>query len=265
MPDEFPPSTEQPSIPEMDDGGVTVADTQNPDTAPDSAFEWTVPTPLVELQRGPSRFDLPDRNLILTGFLGVGKTTIARRIARQLGVDLLDIDDEIELREVLSIAKIRELYGDSRLKSLEHDLCRRAALMRRSVIDVPGAALTDSRNFDLLTATGYVVVLTCELGEALRRMHQKSELHYRDRVTRGRMLGRMRREHEVVSDARLLQLDTTHLTIDEEVDLLIRYWATGEPPGSLFRYGPREPLRAPQRPVVGLTSSAPPTFPKLKK
>lgn len=201
-----------------------------------------------------SRLDLPYNNLVLTGFLGVGKTTIGRYIAEQLGADFLDVDEEIELRELMSINKIRELYGDSRLRALEHDLCRTAGLMRRSVVVVPGAALLDSRNYRLLSDTGQIVVLTCELGEALRRLHMTSEQRFRDETLRRRMMSRLRREHAVVNDPRLLQLDTTHLTIEEESDLLTELWFTGEPVEGVFRYGPAPPVKPPPRPAVGLST-----------
>jgi shikimate kinase len=200
-----------------------------------------------------SRLDLPYKNLVLTGALGVGKTTIGRQIVRELGVDFLDVDEEIELRELMSISKIRELYGDSRLKSLERDMCSRAALMRRAVVVVPGAALLDARNYEALTDTGMVVVLTCELGEALRRLHLASDQHYRDPTIRRRMLSRLRREREVVFDPRLLQLNTTHLTVEEEGKMLIKFWLTGEPEGDLFRLGPPPPYTPPGKLIVGLS------------
>ncbi len=208
-----------------------------------------------------SKLDLPYKNLVLTGFLGVGKSTIGLHLMRRLSVDFLDVDDEIELREQMSIAKVRELYGDSRLRSLEHELCRQAALMRRAVIIVPGAALLDARNYDLLSDIGYVVCLTCELGEALRRLHLTSEQQYRDPTIRRRMFSRLRREHAIVDDPRFLQLDTTHLTIEEETSLLTRLWLTGEPEGSLFHWGPREKIKAPPRPPVGVSSRTAPTAP----
>jgi shikimate kinase len=201
----------------------------------------------------PSRLDLPYKNLVLTGFLGVGKTTIGRQIVRELGVEFFDVDEEIELRELMSISKIRELYGDSRLRSLERDMCSRAALMRRAVIVVPGAAMLDARNYEALTDTGMVVVLTCELGEALRRLHLASDQHYRDPTIRRRMLSRLRREREVVYDPRLLQLDTTHLTVEEESRLLIRFWLAGEPEGDLFRQGPPPAYTPPDKLIVGLS------------
>lgn len=201
-----------------------------------------------------SRLDLPYENLVLTGFLGVGKTTIGRYIGEKLGADVFDIDDEIEMREVMSISKLRELYGDARLRTLEHEFSRHAALMRHSIIIVPGSALLDSRNYGLLSDTGQVVVLTCELGEALRRLHLSSEQHYRDETFRRRMMSRLRREYAVVNDQRLLQLNTTHLTIEEESELLIDFWVDGEQESELFRMGPPPALKPPPRPTTGVSS-----------
>lgn len=207
-----------------------------------------------------SRLDLPYKNLVLTGFLGVGKSTIGQHIVQRLGVEFLDVSDEIEERELLSIAKIRELYGDSRLRTLEHDLCRQAALMRRAVIIVPGAALLDERNYDRLVESGIIVCLTCELGEALRRMHLASEQHYRDLTIRRRMLSRLRREREIVNDPRFLQLDTTHLTVAQESDMLIKLWFSGEAAGDLFFYGPPERIKPKPRVFVGVSARTAPTI-----
>ncbi len=200
-----------------------------------------------------SWLDLPYTNLLLTGFLGVGKTTIGRHLVKRLGVDFFDMDEEIELRELMSIAKIREVYGDTRLKGLEYDYCRQAGLMRRAVLVIPGAALLDARNFALLSEVSRIVCLTCELGEALRRLHLGSEQQYRDATIRRRMLSRLRREYEITNDTRLIQFDTTHLAIDEEADLLIKYWATGELQGPLFHQGPPPRIRPPSKMPIGLS------------
>lgn len=201
-----------------------------------------------------SRLDLPYANLLLTGFLGVGKTTIGRAIARQLGVDFFDLDEEVELRELMSIAKLREVYGDNRLKTLEHDYCRQAALMRRSVLVIPGAALLDPRNYTALSEVSRVVCLSCELGEALRRLHMASEQQYRDATIRRRLLSRLRREYAIVNDSQLMQFDITHLTIDQETGQLIQFWLTGEPQSELFHLGPSPRLKPPLRTPVGLSA-----------
>ena len=205
-----------------------------------------------------TRIDLPFKNLLLTGFLGVGKTTVGRLVARRLGVNFFDLDEEIEVRELMSIAKLREQYGDSRLKSIEYDLCRQAALMRKSVLVVAGAALIEPRTYGPLTEVSTVVCLTCELGEALHRLHRLSEQQYRDPVLRRRMLSRLRREFEIVRDPSVLQLDTTHLGPEEEAALLIRVWATGQADHPAFHMGPKPPFKPLSHGPVGLSSKARP-------
>lgn len=211
-----------------------------------------------------TRLNLPYRNLVLTGFLGVGKTTIGRHISREVGVPFFDVDEEIEVRELMSIAKLRELYGDSRLKTLEYELCRQAALMRQAVIVTSGGALLDPRNYSALTDAGLLVVVTCELGEALRRLHLSDSQLFRDRTIRHRMLSRLRREREIINNPTLLQLDTTHLTIEEETELLIRLWASGEPEGEHFRHGPPPPVKPPPKAPVGLSLTQTPTLTQKK-
>ena len=200
-----------------------------------------------------SRIDLPYKNLILTGSLGAGKTTVGRYIGLQLGVDFFDLDEEIEVRELMSISKIRELYGDSHLRSLEYNLCRQAALMRRAVVVIPGDAMLDPRNFGVFSEVGQIVCLICELGEALRRLHLVSEQHYRDASIRRRMLSRVRREYAIADDPRVLKFDITHMTIEEEANLLITLWASGEPDENHFHYGARQSIKPPAKTTVGLS------------
>lgn len=199
-----------------------------------------------------SRLDLPYKALVLTGFLGVGKTTVGRHIALQLEIDFFDLDEEIEMRELMSIAKIREQYGDSHLRMVEYDLCRQAALMRRAVVVIPGAAMLDPRNARAFAEAGQIVCLTCELGEALRRLHLSSEQHYRDVTIRRRMLSRIRREFVITEDPKILQFDVTHLTVEEEADLLIDLWGSETPNPEHFRYGPPQPRVSPPKNPMGL-------------
>jgi shikimate kinase len=205
-----------------------------------------------------TRVDLPYQNLLLTGFLGVGKSTIGRAVVKRLNVEVFDLDEEIEVRELMSIAKLREQYGDSRLKAIEYDLCRQAALMRKSVLIIPGAALLEPRTYGPLTEVSLTVCLTCELGEALRRLHMGSEQQYRDVTIRRRMLSRLRREYDIVRDPNILQLDTTHLTTDVEVDLLISLWATGQADHPAFHKGPRPGFKPQVRARVGISSKTRP-------
>jgi shikimate kinase len=201
--------------------------------------------------------DLPYTNLILVGFVGVGKTTLGRYIAERAGVDFIDLDKEIETREEMPLGQIRQVYSEAHLRLVEHELCREASLRRKAVIVVGGAAMLDQRNYDLLSQTGQIVCLVCELGEALRRLHMADEERFRDAKQRGYLIGQLRRESPIVEDKRLLQLDTTHLTVEHSAEALLHLWRTGKPADSAFHQGPPHRPSPPPRRPTGLSGREP--------
>ena len=59
------------------------------------------------------------RRLYLVGFMAVGKTTIGRQLARQLGWTFVDLDREISLAEEMTIPEIFSQAGEDRFRELE--------------------------------------------------------------------------------------------------------------------------------------------------
>jgi len=59
------------------------------------------------------------RRLVLTGFMGAGKTTIGRLLAGRLGWDFLDLDASIEARTGLTVPSIFAIHGEPRFRQLE--------------------------------------------------------------------------------------------------------------------------------------------------
>ncbi len=171
-----------------------------------------------------SRLDLPYRNLIVAGFIGVGKTTVGQALADALEIEMVDVDAEIMAREDMTIRQIRQEFGDARLRVLEADVCREASFKRQVIIVVGGGAMLDERNANRLASTGHAVCLTCEMGEALRRLHMAYQDAFRDPNTRRHLISRLRREYGIVDDNRYVQLDTTHLNVQQVVDELIHFW-----------------------------------------
>lgn len=200
-----------------------------------------------------SRLDLPYENLIIAGFVGVGKSTVGRAIAGRLEVDMVDVDEEIVGREEMGITDIRREYGDARLKVLEADVCREASFRRQAVIVVGGGAFLSQRNAELLSGTGRVVVLSCEMGEALRRLHMAYEETFRDPKERQYLVSRLRREYGIVDDQRHTQIDTTHLTTDEVVEELIHLWQHGETLTQELTVTPSSKIRADESSILKST------------
>ena len=110
-------------------------------------------------------------NLILIGFMGAGKTTVGKLLAREKGLQFVDTDDRIVAEQKQSIPDIFSKYGESFFRDLETDLLRRMKEdTRHSVISVGGGMPVREENRKLLRALGCVIYLTAEKEMILGRV-----------------------------------------------------------------------------------------------
>lgn len=99
------------------------------------------------------------RHVVLVGLMGVGKSTIGRRLAKELARPFADLDEQVELREGMTIPTIFTTAGEERFRHLETEVL--ADLMGRSaplVVAAGGGAVTGATNRSHL-AGAYVVWL----------------------------------------------------------------------------------------------------------
>ncbi len=109
-------------------------------------------------------------NLILTGFMGTGKTVVGQAVARRLGRPFVDMDAEIEARAGKPIPRIFAEEGEAAFRRTEVTLCHELARQRGLVIATGGGALVDPANRARMMARGVVVCLTCDVDEILGRV-----------------------------------------------------------------------------------------------
>jgi shikimate kinase len=110
-----------------------------------------------------------DRNLVLVGFMGSGKSTIGRRCAQALRFRFHDTDALVEHRAGKSVADIFAEDGEACFRALESDAVRDLARERRAVIATGGGVVMDSANVARLRRTGYVILLWADAAEILAR------------------------------------------------------------------------------------------------
>jgi shikimate kinase len=100
------------------------------------------------------------KNIVLTGFMGTGKTEVGRVLARRLGYVLIDVDEEIEKEQQMKISKIFSRFGEPAFRDIESAMIKKLAQLGRAVISTGGGAVLRQENIDSLRSKGVIVCLT---------------------------------------------------------------------------------------------------------
>jgi shikimate kinase / 3-dehydroquinate synthase len=108
-------------------------------------------------------------NVVLTGFMGTGKTTVGRLLADDLGYEFVDTDDLIEQRHG-SIADIFAARGEDAFRELEHASAPPPPRRSGLVISTGGRMMLDPANVRALSASGRVFCLVATPEEVLERV-----------------------------------------------------------------------------------------------
>ncbi len=113
---------------------------------------------------------MADDNIILTGFMGTGKTTTGRLLAARLGREFVDTDELIVARDGRAIADIFNEDGETHFRELEAAVAQELARRRGLVVATGGRLMLDPANATALGATGPVFCLTAEPEDILGRV-----------------------------------------------------------------------------------------------
>jgi|GEM_PF-37832 len=106
--------------------------------------------------------------VVLVGPPGAGKSTIGRKLARELGAELIDTDAVIEAETGRTIPEIFTADGEPEFRRIEQDVVRRAVLAERGIVSLGGGAILSAATRELLRDRT-VVYLEISVAEGLRR------------------------------------------------------------------------------------------------
>ena len=121
--------------------------------------------------------------IVLVGLMGVGKTTVGRRLAHRLSLPFVDADHEIEAAAGMSVAEIFERFGEPYFRDGERRVIRRLIDGRPKVIATGGGAFIDADTRALILAQTIAVWLDADpdiLAERVRRRDTRPLLRGRD-------------------------------------------------------------------------------------
>ena len=108
--------------------------------------------------------------LILIGFMGSGKPTLGRALAKELGLTFIDLDNYIELRRCKSINRIFEESGEDGFRTIERNLLHEVCEFENVVISAGGGTPCFFENIDYMNAQGTTIYLQVSNERLLERL-----------------------------------------------------------------------------------------------
>jgi shikimate kinase len=108
--------------------------------------------------------------IYLVGFMGCGKSTVARALARRLGWRAEDLDDLIEARERRTITGIFAQHGEPWFRAAELEMLRVVQPLRHAVVATGGGTFAEAESRALMLLDGAVVWLDVPLPDLIPRI-----------------------------------------------------------------------------------------------
>ena len=116
-----------------------------------------------------------DYNIVLIGFMGAGKSTVARTLGEWFDMEIVEMDELISDRQRMSIPEIFEKHGEEYFRNLETNLLIELQKTSRTIISCGGGAAMRSQNVSEMKKNGYVVLLTATPKTILERVKENDD------------------------------------------------------------------------------------------
>ena len=159
----------------------------------------------------------------LVGFMGAGKTSVGRALAKRLDWRFVDVDEQIEQREHLAVAEIFQRRGEPYFRGVERAVLADDVVLRHAVVATGGGTFVDPQNRAIIKADGAAVWLNVPLDLVIARVPQDGRRPLAaDRTNLERLFHARRAAYEQAH----LHIDVGRAPIQSLVDQLVDWLET---------------------------------------
>jgi shikimate kinase len=166
-------------------------------------------------------------NIVITGFMCTGKTSVGKLLAEKLGYQFVDTDDLIEQRVGMKISDIFAVYGEPYFRDVETEVVKEVAKKDKFVISTGGGVVLRKVNIDELRKNGIIVNLTAKPETIYNRLKNQPGvrplLNKPDPMNEIIKLFSQREEYYKNCD---LRIETDNLAVEQIVQQILDYIKT---------------------------------------
>lgn len=162
------------------------------------------------------------KNIFLVGFMGAGKTTVGRILARKLGYRYCDADKVIETKAGKTVSDIFSAFGEEYFRDLESETLYSLAGKTKQVIATGGGAVVREENREAMKKGGVTIYLKAPMSviwERVRHSKTRPLLNVDDPFDAAEELLRKRAPFYETAD---ITIDTENLTPEEAASEIMK-------------------------------------------
>jgi shikimate kinase len=159
-------------------------------------------------------------NIVLLGFMGSGKTTIGKALARRKDLKFIDTDDVIEKQSNMSIKDIFSTYGEGHFRLLEKQVIDQLVDLDDCVVAIGGGAIMYHNNLQTLKRLGVTVLLDTPLQQIITNLKGKFRPLVGNTIEEDKMKELLEYRYPTYRKADVV-IDTENLDIQQIVDEII--------------------------------------------
>lgn len=160
------------------------------------------------------------KNIVLTGFMGTGKSEVSQELSKVLGWKVIDIDTEIEKSQRMKITEIFKQFGEPGFRDIEAEMIKNLSKNKDAIISTGGGAVLRQENMDALRENGVIICLTATPETILKRTSNNNDrplLQVEDPLKKIQELLKFRMPYYEKADIMIDTENKTPLEIAEEI------------------------------------------------
>ena len=159
-------------------------------------------------------------NIVLTGFMGVGKTTVGKILAQELKAEFIDTDEEIEKTYKMSIPDIFAKLGEEKFREFETEVVKNVSHKNRCIISCGGGVAKSEINMNFLRQNGKIVNLYASADKIIENIGNDANRPLIFGKSREEIINLMEEREQFYKNCHI-RIDVTKLSAKDAADRII--------------------------------------------
>lgn len=115
------------------------------------------------------------KNLVLIGYRGTGKTEVSKVLGQRLGIEVINLDEEIVKKTGVEIPAFVEKYGWNEFRDVESKLTKKFSKLKNVIINTGGGTILKEENAKCLKKNGIIILLNTEIATIKERIKKSKD------------------------------------------------------------------------------------------